>query len=103
MPHHSALSLPASEVPNPPLGPALARHMAKGQMLSAVQSKEGVHKQHHRAMSQQHGAVSLVSVRNYPASTVVGGSSLVGFFSSSLYSQEENHHAENHTFLFPRY
>lgn len=40
---------------------------------------------------------------NYPAFAVVGGSSLFGSSSSSLYSQEENHHAENHTFLFPRY
>lgn len=72
-------------------------------MLSAVQSKEGVHKQHHRAMSQQCGTVVLVSVRNYQTPTVMGGSSFIGFFSSSLYSQEENHCAENHTFLFPRY
>lgn len=64
IPHHSALSLPVSGVPNPPLDPALAKHMEKGQMLSAVQSKEGVHKQHHRAMSQQCGSVSPLSVRN---------------------------------------
>lgn len=38
-------------------------------MLPAVQSKEGVYKQHHRAC----GTVNLVSVRNYQGFAVAGG------------------------------
>lgn len=88
---------------DPPLGPALAMLMEKSQMLPAVQSREGEYKLYHRAVSQQCGTVTLVSVKKHQAFAVVGQSSLSGFSSSSLYSQRENHHAENHTFLFPRY
>lgn len=97
------LLCPTGGVPDPPLGPALATLMEESQMLPAVQSKEGEYKLHHRAVSQQCGTVHLVSVKNHHAFAVWGGSSLSGSSSSSLYSQGENHHAENHAFLFPRY
>lgn len=88
---------------DPPLGPALAMLMENSQMLPAVQSKEGEYKLHHRAVNQQCGTVNLISVKNHQAFAVVGESSLSGSSSSSLYSERENHHAENHKFLFPRY
>lgn len=63
--------------PRPSSGQA---HGKKGQMLSAVQSKEGVHKQHHRAMSQQCGSVSSLSVRNHQTSVWWEGAAWLASF-----------------------
>lgn len=101
--HRSHLIYPTCEIPDPPLGAALASSQEKKPDVASC-AKQGGSLQ---AAPQGHepatwNCESSIS-ENYPAFAVVGGSSLFGSSSSSLYSQEENHHAENHTFLFPRY
>jgi len=88
--HHRPLICPSCEISDPPLGPALAGLMEKSQMLPAVRSEEGVYEQHHGAMSQQCGTMNLVSVSNYQAFAVVGGSSLFGSSSSIIFSGGES-------------